>query len=289
AWVAEQTSMIGTESVNIKVGNHTQVDGALIANIKDDGTDGGNLNLDTRTLAFNDLQDHDYEESNYLSIGFSTGGNPGANANTGASPDDEGSSWKVEGSHYELDREQTTRATIGQGNVTVREDAETGNDSTAGLNRDTELAQEVTKDKERDIDLYVSSTAIDSVKGLTASGDENTLNQWKDNVESVADPDAWKNVAAQGTQVVVVGAAVAIDEDITVKGINDAIAHRNAIQQSVAVLEAETSTPEQRKDAAEHLVRNRVNWDADNPQAIAMREDMAESLGQLMLTDPAKA
>src|SRR5690606_40825331 len=26
AWVAEQTSMIGTESVNIKVGNHTQVD-----------------------------------------------------------------------------------------------------------------------------------------------------------------------------------------------------------------------------------------------------------------------
>src|SRR5690606_1404595 len=35
AWVAEQTSMIGTESVNIKVGNHTQVDGALIANVKD--------------------------------------------------------------------------------------------------------------------------------------------------------------------------------------------------------------------------------------------------------------
>src|SRR5690606_27348865 len=50
AWVTEQTSLIGTESVNIKVGNHTQVDGALIANVKDDGTDGGNLNLDTRTL-----------------------------------------------------------------------------------------------------------------------------------------------------------------------------------------------------------------------------------------------
>ncbi|HTF98932.1 MAG TPA: hemagglutinin repeat-containing protein [Cellvibrio sp.] len=289
AWVTEQTSLIGTESVNINVGNHTQVDGALIANIKDDGSDGGNLNLDTRTLAFKDLQDHDKEESNYLSIGFSTGGNPGANANTGASPDSEDSSWKVEGSHYELDREQTTRATIGQGNVTVREDAETGSDSTTGLNRDTQLAQEVTKDKERDIDLYVSSSAIDSAKGLAASGDENTLNQWKDNVVSVADPDAWKNVATQGTQVVVVGAAVAIDEDISIKGINDAIAHRNAIQQSVTVLETEASTPEQRKDAAEYLVRNRVNWDTDNPQAVALRDDMAESLGQLMLTDPAKA
>src|SRR5690606_37450332 len=149
---------------------------------------------DTRTLGFSDLQDHDKEESNYLSIGFSTGGNPGANANTGASPDDEGSSWKVEGSHYELDREQTTRATIGQGNVTVRDDAETGSDSTSGLNRDTQLAQEITKDKERDIDLYVSSRAIDSAKGLAASGDENTLNQWKDSVTSVVDPDAYQHM-----------------------------------------------------------------------------------------------
>ena len=89
AWVTEQTSLIGTESVNIRVGNHTQVDGALIANINEQGEDGGNLNLDTRTLGFKDLQDHDKEESNYLSIGFSTGGNPDANANTGASPDSE--------------------------------------------------------------------------------------------------------------------------------------------------------------------------------------------------------
>src|SRR5690606_34898925 len=199
-WVAEQTSMMGTEAVNIRVGNHTQVDAPLIANRKDDGTDGGKLNLDSRTLGFSDLQDHDKEESNCLSIGFSTGGNPGANANTGAGQDDAGSSWKVEGSHYKLDREQTTRATIGQGNVTVRDDEQTGNDSTANLNRDTELAQEVTKDKERNVDLYVSSTAIDSAKGLAASGDENTLNQWKDNVTSVADPDAWKSIAHNAQQ-----------------------------------------------------------------------------------------
>src|SRR5690606_9736066 len=107
---------------------------------------------------------------------------------------DEGSSWKVEGNHYELDREQTTRATIGQGNVTGRDDNTTGSDSTTGLNRDTQLAQEVTKDKERDIDLYVSSTAIDSAKGLAASGDENTLNQWKDSVTSVVDPDAYQHM-----------------------------------------------------------------------------------------------
>src|SRR5690606_237930 len=128
------------------------------------------------------------------SVGFSTGGDSGANANTGASPDSEGNSWKVEGSHYELDREQITRATFGQGNVTVREDEQTGNDSTANLNRDTQLAQEVTKDKARDIDLYGSSTAIDSAKNLTADGDQNTLSQWKDNVASVADPDAYRQM-----------------------------------------------------------------------------------------------
>src|SRR5690606_31969127 len=39
-----------------------------------------------------------------------------------------------------------------------------------------------------------SSTAIDSAKGLAASGDENTLNQWKDSVTSVVDPDAYQHM-----------------------------------------------------------------------------------------------
>jgi autonomous glycyl radical cofactor GrcA len=209
AWVAEQTSVIGSNSVTIKTKNHTQIDGALVANIKEDGTDGGNLSLDTNTLGFSDLKDHHEETSTYLAVGFSTGGNPGANSNTGASPDSKDGSYSFDAQYNDLDRKQTTRATIGNGTVTVREDQATGNNSTAGLNRNIDDAQEITKDKSTNIDVYYSSTAMDSLKGLATTdnpntpedeGQQNTLNVWKDNVTSVASPDAWKVVGENGVQ-----------------------------------------------------------------------------------------
>lgn len=194
AWVEQQTSIVGSESVNIKVGGHTQIDGALIANIKEDGTDGGNLVLDTGTLGYTNLKDHHEETSSYLSIGFSMGGNEQANANTGARKDEENSSWSVSGSFSDLDRKQETNATVGQGVVRVRNDEETGADSTAGLNRDIDTAQVVTKDKETGFDLYVSSTAIDSIEGLfqkDENGNNKTLSRWADNITSVFDPQAY--------------------------------------------------------------------------------------------------
>lgn len=191
AWVAQQTSIVGSDSVNIKVGGHTQIDGALIANIKEDGTDGGNLVLDTGTLGYTNLKDHHEETSSYLSIGISTGGNSSTNES------DKDGSWSVSGSYSDLDRKQETNATVGQGVVRVRNDEETGGDSTAGLNRDIDTAQVVTKDKETGFDLYVSSTAIDSIEGLfqkDENGNNKTLSRWADNITSVFDPEAYSQM-----------------------------------------------------------------------------------------------
>nr|WP_259699802.1 hypothetical protein [Pseudomonas protegens] len=83
--------------------------------------------------------------------------------------------WSVSGWDYQKDREQIVRATVGAGEIVVRKDAETGADSTAGLNRDVGKAYEITKDEESRTDLYASSSSIDA-----ALKPGETLKQWSD-------------------------------------------------------------------------------------------------------------
>ncbi|GLS27362.1 hypothetical protein [Marinibactrum halimedae] len=54
-----------------------------------------------------DFQGRDEETSSYLSVGFGMGDNTETNTDEGSS------SWSVEGSYYERDRQQITRATVG--------------------------------------------------------------------------------------------------------------------------------------------------------------------------------
>src|SRR5690606_17005786 len=68
AWVEEQTRLLGRDSVDITTAGHTQVDGAVIANIREDGSDGGNLRLTTDTLGVTDIRDHQQESSHYTRI-----------------------------------------------------------------------------------------------------------------------------------------------------------------------------------------------------------------------------
>ncbi|WP_049721647.1 hemagglutinin repeat-containing protein [Gilvimarinus polysaccharolyticus] len=194
AWVSEQTSIIGSDSVNINVGGHTQIDGALIANIDENGEDQGNLVLDTGTIGFSDIEDHDEFESFYLNVGFSTGGDSGANSNTGASPDEGSTSWSAEGNYADHDYRQTNYATVGNGNITVRDEP---NVDLSGLNRDTDNAQVTTKEDSTNVDVYVSSTAIEAIGGLFAEDDpdtaknENTLARWSDSLQSIASLDTY--------------------------------------------------------------------------------------------------
>jgi hypothetical protein len=120
------------------------------------------------------------------------------NSNNGGS-DGEGSdtSWSVSGSYYDRDQQQTTYATLGAGTITVREDAETGHDSTAGLNRDTSQSQVMIRDDETEIDLYVSSDSVNAARGLFQTdedGNNVTLTRWQNNVTSLVDPDAYARI-----------------------------------------------------------------------------------------------
>lgn len=191
AWVNEQSSIIGSSSVTIRTEGHTQIDGAVIANQDAEGNDLGNLSLDTGTLGFSDIKDHDKEDSYYLNVGFNAGDN------TGTNQPESGNTYTASGSLSSHDKEQINRATVGDGTITVRDNSE---QDLSGLNRDTTVAQEVTKDESSSTELYASSTSVESVGNLI-SNPGTQLEQWQTNVTNVASKDAWQEVISNGSTV----------------------------------------------------------------------------------------
>jgi filamentous hemagglutinin len=178
-WIEQQTTITGKNKVDIRTENHTQLDGALIA------ADNGNLKLDTGTLGFSDIAGSDKEHGYYLNVGGSYAAGKGSGAQDGSQvgKGKEGESgWSVSGWKYDKDREQIVRGTVGAGEIVVRQDAETGKDSTVGLNRDVDKGYEITRDKESRTDLYVSKSSLEAV--ADPSG---TLMAWANKIENYAD------------------------------------------------------------------------------------------------------
>lgn len=175
-WVDQQTTITGTSKVDVRTENHTQVDGALIA------ADNGNLKLDTGTLGFSDIAGSDKEHGYYLNVGgsFSKGSGgttqDASQVGKGDNGRDGKTSWSVSGWEYQKDREQIVRATVGAGEIVVRNDAVTGIDSTKGLNRDLNKAYEITRDQEQHTDLYVTGSSVNAV--MTP---KQTFDRWKAN------------------------------------------------------------------------------------------------------------
>jgi filamentous hemagglutinin len=185
-WVQHQTSITGKNKVDIRTENHTQIDGALIA------ADNGNLKLDTNTLGFSDIAGQDKEHGYYLNVGgtYGGGGNTQQDSSQVGKGDKGQNGWSVSGYDATKDREQIARATVGAGEIIVRGDQTTGQDSTAGLNRDVSKAFEVTKDEENRTDLYASGSSLDAVShpvdtvqtwgNQLANYDQTTINNFKD-------------------------------------------------------------------------------------------------------------
>ncbi|MFJ2541235.1 hemagglutinin repeat-containing protein, partial [Pseudomonas sp. NPDC087614] len=158
-WVDNQTVISGKSKVDIRTEKHTQLDGSVIS------ADNGNLKLDTDTLGYRNITGKDNEHGYYLNVSGSYGGGGGAQAdkpNKGMEGESK-NSWAVEGYKYDKDRQQTLNATVGEGQIVVRNDKATGQDSTAGLNRDVNKAYEITKDEDHRTTLYASSSSIDAV------------------------------------------------------------------------------------------------------------------------------
>ncbi|AEV60825.1 hemagglutinin repeat-containing protein [Pseudomonas ogarae] len=177
-WVEQQTKITGKNKVDIRTEDHTQLDGALIA------ADNGNLKLDTGTLGFSDIAGKDKEHGYYLNVGgsYSQGGGGAQDSSQVGKGEKDKNGWSISGWEYEKDRQQTVRATVGAGEVVVRNDSKTGADSTAGLNRDVSKAYEITKDDESRTDLYVTKSSVDAV--MDPSG---TVQAWKNSIKSYPD------------------------------------------------------------------------------------------------------
>ncbi|MGZ2747200.1 hemagglutinin repeat-containing protein [Burkholderia stagnalis] len=140
----------GAGGYNVNVGNHTQLDGGVIAST---ATPDKN-SLSTQTLGFTNLENH--ATSSGDTVGFSASGGfgnsipdgvnfntpvkqgatnvPGPQNSQGLGP----SGFSMAGTSS--DASGTTYAAVSPGKITVRGDAGTGHDSTAGLSRDTAAA-----------------------------------------------------------------------------------------------------------------------------------------------------
>ena len=123
-WVNQQTSLTGANSVNILVGNKTDIKGAVIANADvgydSDGkiafsNDKGNLTINTKELEYSDIKDKKVSESNGFNVGLTVGAGtdkqtatkyPRGSINIGATASGQ-------------EKEQTTKATIGNGKIIV--------------------------------------------------------------------------------------------------------------------------------------------------------------------------
>ncbi|WP_231908914.1 hemagglutinin repeat-containing protein [Marinomonas sp. TW1] len=160
AWVAQQSGITGGQ-VNITA-KDTSLTGAVLASTNAQGEDNGQMTLTTDTLSVSDIKDID--ESKNLGISLSAGGDT---TNIGANFDG-----------YE--KAQTTKTTIGLGDVTVGGSNIDEQAQFADLNRDITNSQEITKDVERgglDANLTVDN------RMLTASGRQQIANDVTDTYE----------------------------------------------------------------------------------------------------------
>ena len=145
-WVTEQTAFLARNKLDAYVENHTQIDGAVLNSAS------GDLKLDTGTLGFSDITDYDKATQMSGQVGLTT---PGAG---GKMP-----GVTLQGSYASHDTEQKTRATIGEGEIVIRDEKKQQEIEKAGktqelasINRDVTKAQEITKDERAGVKVYAS-------------------------------------------------------------------------------------------------------------------------------------
>ncbi|BCS88785.1 hemagglutinin repeat-containing protein [Pseudodesulfovibrio sediminis] len=181
AWVNNQTSIVGKEQVDIRVENNTHVEGAVIA------AENGNLKLDTNTLTYKDIYDHDKASSYQASLSGSVSAENEKDSET-RKDGEEGNPYAgtLEGSSSSHDRRQINRATIGEGEIIIRSDPAAGLE---GLNRDLAKAQEITKNEKTSVTVYIDSAAIEEVMS-GGEGIKNNFNKIAEKIKELLPEDA---------------------------------------------------------------------------------------------------
>ena len=145
-WTRSPSSIIGTESVDIKA-KELNLAGAVIAHERSDGKDGENMNITVDRLNYEDLKDS-LESSHWkygLGVGLSKSGDTDLSAAYGG-----------------RSKEGVTLATLGEGNIVVKDHPM----DVFLPNRDIKRTQNVTKDEQTgglDIDVSISNKLIADV------------------------------------------------------------------------------------------------------------------------------
>jgi len=193
--VAQQSGITGG-TVNITA-KDTTLTGAVIAAQNFQGEDNGQLTLTTGTLTVADIKDTDTSQN--IGIGYSVSGLPTGETSKNTDPDAKDpmdpSQSTYSASFNGHDKQQTNKATIGQGNVTVGglsiEESINEQPEFADLNRDTNNSQETTKDMERgglDMSLTVDNRMLSEAGWEDIANDvEETNTAVVNGVDYVAD------------------------------------------------------------------------------------------------------
>ncbi len=235
-WTDNQTSILGTKSVIINTKDNTNLKGSVIANITNipdsvilaqagiqeflnSGTaiDGNNLTLNTNSLTFANLSDHEYSQSSGFGISTNIGrgsNNTNGQGSASASNPNQQTNYYPNGSttlsaqNSGYKKEQTTFATLGSGDITTNSTltfdsngnviTNTGgtllastNALLTGLNRDITNSQVMTKDTitnalnvDITIDNRLIAAAFEGADYLTT----------KDEDKSKVDTSAWDSL-----------------------------------------------------------------------------------------------
>jgi Hemagglutinin repeat len=164
AIVAEQSALIAQGgSLTATVVGNTDLKGGVIAALDAGGKDSGKLNLATGTLTASDIKDA--AKSTDISVGIS------ASVNNVTDTKTRGANLPViDGSYASSIYKQDTKATIGQGVVSV---AIPGANVT--INRDIGASQVVTKESQTGFTVYIDPAAIKEVVALAKGDTKNSV------------------------------------------------------------------------------------------------------------------
>lgn len=183
------TTLTSGGNANISVANNTDIKGALVATVDENGKDLGNLNLTTDTLTYADLTNSRYEQNQNTGINSSVGVQNGDISATS-------NSTSIQHSNSSGYSKGKTLATLGEGNLTIN-NQEDSHDLTA-LNRDTENTEKDLFDVDRqqgNIDVTLDHRLL-SEEGRNQIGKE--MDEFGNNIQKTA-----QNVpAAEGGNVV---------------------------------------------------------------------------------------
>ncbi|WP_343565486.1 hemagglutinin repeat-containing protein [Kiloniella sp. b19] len=191
AWVSEQSGLIAKGDVDVNTGGHTQLDGAVIASTE------GDVSIDTESFDYSDIQDHDAYENISGTLSGSVTLSEGQQSNSEPSLTDQLAALPtVDGSYESREREQITRATVaapnGSATITIRANPDQGLE---GLNSVLEKAQEITREKQTKVKVYIDPKAI----GGVVDGVETILNELS--ALTSEDVEVGEGLAAQAEQL----------------------------------------------------------------------------------------